>query len=99
MEQIRTFAINMHVIEPALIEDSGVTGRQYCILKYFISQSWRLKPSLSVFRHFAIPEKHEKVEGNFKAKCNYCPATLSQIQFEGLVISFCRLPHGALSVI
>ena len=40
MEQIIIFAINMNHIEPALIEDSGATGRQYCRLRYFISQQW-----------------------------------------------------------
>ncbi len=45
------------------------------------------KARYSVFRHFAIPDK---VEGNFKAKCNYCPATLSQIHLCLLYISrFC----------
>ena len=37
-----------------------------------------------MFRHFAISEK---VEGNFKAKCNYCQATLSQIELCLLYIS------------
>ena len=42
------------------------------------------KAKSSVFKHFSIAEK---VEGNFKAKYNYCPATLSQIQLCLLYIS------------
>ncbi len=65
----------MHHIEPALIKDSGATGRQYCILRYFHFAIMATKAKSSVFRHFAIPEK---AKGNyFKAKCNYCAATLS----------------------
>ncbi len=60
--------------------NSSVLFTLLCIQMRYVSCSVHVvaimttKDKSSVFRHVAI---HEKAEGNFKAKCNYCPSKLS----------------------